>query len=137
MEVKNELTVRTIDAINDVLFSYRNKDGDIFPDHDHITNHLYSKIDSRMDLDTVEDAVFIMKELGYVKLESDKDDRVTQILPTSKGLLMKVNGGMSKEVERTKKKDKLYFWGQIAIGIAGIYYLIEILKNFSFLFSCH
>ena len=128
-QVNDTLVAKTIDSINELLFDYRDRKHDIFPNHDNITDYLLDKIDERMDLDTVENAVFIMKELEYVKFESDSNEVVTKIVPTSKGLILKLNGGMSKELDRQKNKDRLFLLGQIATTIAGIYYLIEITKN--------
>jgi hypothetical protein len=55
----------------------------------------------------------------------------TAFLPTELQAFFK--GGFRKENRRKKKMDLLIVFGQISILIAGIYYLLEIIK---ILFPC-
>lgn len=127
--VDDKLLAKTIDLINDFLYGYFERKHNIIPNHENLTTEL-NKVDNRIDDPIITNAVFVMKELEYIKYETDPIEKttVTRIVPTTKGLLLKVNGGLTKKLIRQNTQDRLYWIGQFSIAIAGVYYLIEIVR---------
>lgn len=67
---------------------------------------------------------------GYlVKTPPPYKDAAFDYYITSKGVVKYLNGGFEKEKRIIDSKSKLYDYGQIAVIIAAIYYLFEIIKQ--------
>jgi hypothetical protein len=129
--INDKLIAKTIDLINDFLYDYYERKHNILPNHENLTTEL-NKVDNRINDPIITNAVFVMKELEYIKYETDPVNPtvVVRVIPTTKGLLLKVNGGLTKALKRQNTQDRLYWIGQFSIAIAGIYYLMEIIKIF-------
>jgi hypothetical protein len=67
---------------------------------------------------------------GYlVKTPPPYEDAAFDYYITSKGVVKYLNGGFEKEKKIINSRNKLSDYGQIAIIIAAVYYLFEIIKQ--------
>lgn len=127
----SKLLAKTVDLVNEQVLDYLYCKTEDEPTPDLI---LYKINESHKDvtLDIFDSAINIMSELGYARLEMDEapnQGRIRAIYATNTGILLNLNGGMTRQVSSEKRKENLYQWGQIAVVIAGLYYLIELLKS--------
>ena len=118
---------------NKFVINYYTLKKQIKPTPDNIHSAIYEQ-DKTVNTIDFELGINIMKELGYVEFVMGEDDLgrsfIKEIRTTNKGILLDFNGGLLELIRREKRKDFFYKSGQIAVIVAGIYYLIEILKNF-------
>lgn len=77
----------------------------------------------------VELALNIMQSEDYIHLLNSEDNNANQYTLTDKGLLKFFNGGFKKEIKKKRNERILVSFAQIAVILAGIYYLIEIIKH--------
>lgn len=66
---------------------------------------------------------------GYIKLSTDNADFPRYYL-TTKGILLKEGGGFKNKRKIQCYKDSLYQFSLAAVIVAGIYYILEIIKFF-------
>lgn len=138
----NKQIAKAIDLINQFVLDYRSRKTEIEPTPENAHLAILKK-DSSLYTDIFDDALMMMKHLGYIKfIEAEPPYRGTikKLVPTDKGLLLHLNGGLTKQIEIEERKLSLYRWGQIAVIIAGLYYLFEIVKDLKlfilYLYSC-
>ena len=128
METNDIKLAKAIDDINEYLIKYYLREIETGDGIWEIQGHLYKK---NKDLDSTffEVVTRIMNAEGYLGEEAE-DDIVKTLHYTSKGLHLYFNGGLIKSIKRQRSKDLLYRLGQVAVILAGLYYAIEILKNY-------
>lgn len=136
-EINHLKLAKTIDLTNEFVIKHDRLHSELKPTPENAHAYVY-KIDNSLDTDLFEHAIHLMGELEYVKLVWAKDslDRefIKELNSTNEGVLLSFNGGIRNQIRRESRKDFFYKWGQVAVIIAGIYYAIEILNNFSAIF---
>ena len=118
-----------MDFINNYVIKYYIKEIDDKPDPHHIQGLLYKK-DKRYDSVRFELAMNLMESEGYIRcLTEEGDTAVKSITHTEKGLEIFFKGGFRKDFAKKRREKRLVITGQISIILAGLYYLLEILKE--------
>ena len=128
METFNEKAAKTMDFINERVIAYFNRESKTKATYLSLNDELYAKY--KFDFKIYEYAIRLMIDEGYIKnnLLPDGSTTTKDFDYTSKGLLLYLNGGFTKQLKREKAKNRLYFFGQISICIAALYYMLEIIE---------
>ena len=133
METYNYTLAKTMDFINERVIKYFSRETEIKPTYHSLNDEVHKKY--KGDSKTFEYAIRIMIDEGYIEDVHLPESTVSKkFRHTSKGLLLYLNGGFTKQLKRESAKNKLYLWGQISLVIAAIYYSLEVLKFFKCLF---
>ena len=121
-----------MDFINNYVIKYHIREIDDEPDPHHIQGLLYKK-NKRYNSVKFELAMNLMESEGYVRCITNEDDdsTVKSLAHTEKGLDIYFKGGFRKDFTKKRREKWLIITGQISIILAGLYYLMEILKEIS------
>ncbi len=120
-----------MDEINKQSIMYYCRQLGEAPCPNRITTFLNKK-NKKITLTVVQLAIDLMESDGYIKTIRTKYDPevVESFSHTEKGLGVFLKGGFVKGIEQKNREKKLVITGQISVFLAGIYYLLELLKNF-------
>lgn len=107
MKITNIDIARTIDFINECAINFYTRESEKAPNVYDVHTELYSIYG--IDLNTYEHAFRIMEKKGlvsYITL-ADNDETIKEFKHTDKGLLLFLNGGMAKKLERKTELQEL------------------------------
>lgn len=130
LDISNENIAMVMDEIikRSILF-YCGKTNDK-PTPYGISSFLNKK-NKKITIIHVQLALSLLEKDNYIityPFEHEKDS-IDFFEHTEKGLSVFIEGGFLKQVKKKKLDYQLVLVGQIGIGIAGAYYLVELLKN--------
>jgi hypothetical protein len=131
-DITDKNFAKTIDLLNELVIQYYTGKINFKPTPDNFHEEIY-KLDKSIDSTKFQLLIHVMEDLGYLKTVNKEDELgrgyVGELHSTTKGWALYLNGGLSKEVNTEDAKYRFYKWGQIAVMIAGVYYLIELFKD--------
>jgi len=119
-----------MDFINEYTIKYYLHYLNEEPEPHHLSQLLYKK-NKKLNNVKFELAMNMMEKEGYVNCipYEDNDSSVKSLSHTEKGLGIYFTGGFRKEIIKKKRQKWLMITGQISIVIAGLYYVVEIIRS--------
>ena len=134
MDIKNLNLAKNIDIINEYLLSKPEGIFELLPEH--MEASLKVRMQEMLKAIEFNDLVGLMIANGLIDDTKTNKSGLKYYSFTTDGLTLYLNGGMFHKVKADKYKNNLYKYGQYAVIIAGVYYLIEIsLKQLPIIFS--
>jgi hypothetical protein len=118
-----------MDFINEYTIKYYLRYFDKEPEPHHLANLIYKK-NKKLNNVKFELVMNMMEQEGFITcIPTEDDSSVKSLKHTEKGLAKYFSGGFKKDIIRKRREKWLMITGQISILIAGLYYLIEIIRN--------
>lgn len=152
METKNQKLIIAVDAILEYLTNVWNGDihitdinqiqSDLYKQHKFITASFFSDViqilieeDYVMDIGDTDDEDDDDDDDNDADDDSDDDEYpLTDIVITTKGHLLYLNGGLLEKYKAERNRNRLYVWGQWAVVAAGLYSVIALINELNEMF---
>jgi len=119
MDFINEYTIECYCGYNDKISS-----------PDDIQSLLYKK-NKNLNSVVFQFAIDIMTSKGYISSEAyeGNPESIKNFLYTKRGINLYFKGGFTRKLIKKRREKRLMITGQISIILAGLYYLIELIKT--------
>ncbi len=120
---------KMMDYINETLIKYHTRSVNEKPTPTEFIN-LLNKKNTKYDSITVPIAINIMEDNGYINANFDNEREYKELFTTDKGISKYIAGGFLKERKQKQNRNSLIVIVQFSATIAGLYYLLQVIKYF-------